>query len=172
MPVNVLTVCTGNVCRSAMAQVILERALAEAAIPALVDSAGISDEEHGNPMDRRAVKVLQEHGYEIPKHRARQVTYNDLRRNQLVLAMTLVHYQSLMRMADSMELEDTSHIRLYRSFQPGMPSVDEGDPRRELEIADPWYGGMEDFRKTYDLLVEGVPHIVEYLAGLPEAQVR
>lgn len=171
MPVNVLTVCTGNVCRSAMAQVILDRALTEAAIPALVDSAGISDEEYGNPMDRRAVKVLQEHGYEVPKHRARQVACNDLRRNQLVLAMTLGHYRSLMRLADDIELEDTSHIRMYRSFLPGMPSVDEGDSR-ELEIADPWYGGMEDFRETYDLLIEGVPYIVEYLAGLPEAQAR
>lgn len=152
-----------------MARVILEDALAKAGVPAVVDSAGVSDEEHGNPMDPRAVQVLQEGGYAVPAHSARRVRTEDLVDNDLVLAMTWGHYRSLLRLAAAANLQDTSHIRMYRSFEPGMPKDLEGSPR-ELEISDPWYGGLEDFRETFDLLTRGAPHIVDYLATLPQAR--
>ena len=63
---TVMTVCTGNICRSPMAEIILRteferRGLAD---KVNVESSGVSDEEYGNPIDRRAVKVLRERGYE------------------------------------------------------------------------------------------------------------
>ena len=59
---TVMTVCTGNICRSPMAEIILRaeferRGLAD---KVNVESSGVSDEEYGNPIDRRAVKVLKE----------------------------------------------------------------------------------------------------------------
>ncbi|MBY8968016.1 hypothetical protein KHP57_20220, partial [Algiphilus sp. NNCM1] len=59
---TVMTVCTGNICRSPMAEIILRteferRGLAD---KVNVESSGVSDEEYGNPIDRRAVKVLRE----------------------------------------------------------------------------------------------------------------
>ena len=56
-PFIVLHVCMGNICRSPMAEVVLRDRLASAGLSdrVVVDSAGISDEEHGNPVDRRAV---------------------------------------------------------------------------------------------------------------------
>ena len=62
---TVMTVCTGNICRSPMAEIILRteferRGLAD---KVNVESSGVSDEEYGNPIDRRAVKVLRERGY-------------------------------------------------------------------------------------------------------------
>ena len=67
---TVMTVCTGNICRSPMAEIILRaefgrRGLAD---KVNVESSGVSDEEYGNPIDRRAVKVLKERGYELPAH--------------------------------------------------------------------------------------------------------
>ena len=38
------------------------------------DSAGVSDEEHGNPMDSRAVRVMKQHGYPVGPHQAKQVS--------------------------------------------------------------------------------------------------
>ena len=58
-PARVLMVCTGNICRSAMAHAILEQAAARAGVDVVVDSAGVSDEEAGNPIDRRAARVLR-----------------------------------------------------------------------------------------------------------------
>ena len=70
---TVMTVCTGNICRSPMAEIILRaefgrRGLAD---KVNVESSGVSDEEYGNPIDRRAVKVLKERGYELPSHHSR-----------------------------------------------------------------------------------------------------
>ena len=62
---RVLMVCTGNICRSTMAHQVLDEAVAAAGLSGAVrvDSAGVSDEEHGNPMDRRARRILADHGY-------------------------------------------------------------------------------------------------------------
>ena len=77
---TVMTVCTGNICRSPMAEIILRteferRGLAD---KVNVESSGVSDEEYGNPIDRRAVKVLRERGYELPAHHfAHRITRDD-----------------------------------------------------------------------------------------------
>ena len=62
-PYRVIMVCTGNICRSAMAEIVLRDRLAAAGIPdsgpggVTVTSAGVSDEERGNPIDSRARRV-------------------------------------------------------------------------------------------------------------------
>ena len=77
-PTRILMVCTGNICRSTMAHAIAEQSAARAGIPILVDSAGVSDEERGNPIDPRAARVLRGAGYDVPDHRARQVSASEL----------------------------------------------------------------------------------------------
>ena len=71
-------VCTGNICRSTMAQEVLAEQVGDAGLDVVVDSAGISDEEHGNPVDPRAARVLREAGHRVPDHRARQVRADEL----------------------------------------------------------------------------------------------
>ena len=88
---TVMTVCTGNICRSPMAEIILRteferRGLAD---KVNVESSGVSDEEYGNPIDRRAVKVLRERGYELPAHHfAHRITRDEIERTDLFLPMT------------------------------------------------------------------------------------
>src|SRR6478609_7970177 len=141
-PYRVMTVCTGNICRSPMAEVVLRERLAAAGLGdrVVVDSMGVSDEERGNPVDRRARTVLLEHGYDVDgTHRARQVRADDLATRDLVLAMTAQHARALRR------LDASAPVRLYRSFDPAAPRVEPGGSEHVLDIADPWYGGQQDF---------------------------
>ena len=158
---RVMTVCTGNICRSPMAEVVLRRRLAEAGLGDRVEvtSTGISDEEHGNPIDHRAQRVLREHGYDVPRRAARQVAPTDLTGNDLVLAMTSLHAQALRRLAKTPDV--AGRVAMYRSFDPGAPAAERGASEHLLDIADPWYGGAEDFEVCLEQVEAAADAIVD-----------
>lgn len=157
---RVMTVCTGNICRSPMAEIVLRDRFEAAGLgdTVVVDSTGVSDEEHGNPVDRRARSVLAEHGYATGDgHRARQVTRDDVGSRDLVLAMTARHAQSLRNLAGRAQAEPD--IRMYRSFDPAA----DGLPEHRLDIADPWYGGPEDFEECLAEIEAAADGVVEFV---------
>ena len=155
---RVMTVCTGNICRSPMAAVVLRSRFAAAGLPVVVDSTGISDEERGNPIDRRARAVLAAHGYVVDgTHRARQVRAGDLATRDLVLAMTSQHARALRR------LDGAGPVRMYRSFDPAAPRVAPGEPEHVLDIADPWYGGQQDFEDCLAEVEAAADGIVDFV---------
>ncbi|MFB9378558.1 low molecular weight protein-tyrosine-phosphatase [Kineococcus gynurae] len=160
-----MTVCTGNICRSPMAEVVLRARLAEAGLAdrVVVDSSGISDEEHGNPVDPRAASVLREHGYEVPRHRAHQATRDELGARDLLLAMTARHARWLRTQAP--DADAAARVRLYRSFDPEAPQAEEVD-EAVLDIADPWYGDRDDFVLTLREVEAAADGVVEHVRGL------
>ena len=143
-----MVVCTGNICRSPMAEIVLRERFADAGLAdqVVVDSTGVSDEEHGNPIDRRARAVLVRHGYPAGDgHRARQVAADDQR--DLVLAMTNAHARALRRLGPEPVL--------FRSFDP--------DAVGDLDVADPWYGGPGDFEVCLTQIEAAADGIVEHV---------
>ena len=140
---RVMTVCTGNICRSPMAQVVLAERFRDAGLDGVVvvDSTGISDEEHGNPIDRRAARVLAAHGYPVPRHGARRVRRGEVAQRDLVLAMTASHARALR----AMEPDAADRVRMFRSFDPAAPT---GGPEHALDVDDPWYGDQAGFEVT------------------------
>jgi protein-tyrosine phosphatase len=165
---RVLHVCTGNICRSPMAEVVLRDRFEAAGLGdrVVVDSTGISDEEHGNPVDRRARAVLRAHGYDDGTgHRARQVRASDLLAYDLLLPMTSAHARALRRLAgDDPAL--TGRIRMLRTFDPAAPGPDQ--PEHLLDVDDPWYGpdaGFETTLAEIEAAADGiVAHVREALA--------
>ncbi len=139
-----------------MAEVVLRERFADAGLDAqvVVDSTGISDEERGNPIDRRAQAVLVEAGYPAAtEHRARQTRASELGSRDLVLAMTSMHAQALRRLG-------SEQVRMYRSFDPDAPV---GRAEHALDVDDPWYGGAADFEACLAQVEAAADGIVAYV---------
>ena len=165
-PARILMVCTGNICRSTMAHAILEQAAARAGVDVVVDSAGVSDEEAGNPIDRRAARVLRDAGYAVPDHRARQIRPGELGEWDLILAMTSRHLNVLERLFDragvehegapasALDLAEGPRVCLYRDL----------DPEGSGDVPDPWYGGHQDFLDTLEVIERVTPQILRLLS--------
>lgn len=166
-PYRILTICTGNICRSPMAEFLLREALEEAGLGdrVQVDSAGVSDEEEGNPADPRTIAELRRRGHADhgwSEHVARQVEPDWIGERDLVLAATRYHAHRLERLAPHHE----DRIRVIREFDP------ESLARGDLDMDDPWYGGRESFEQTYEEVVAAIPGIVDHVRGVLDARPR
>jgi protein-tyrosine phosphatase len=146
----ILFVCTGNICRSPTAHTLLMHKARAAGFDVDVDSAAISDEERGNPPDRRSVAEAKRRGIEMHAHAARQVRSSDFARFDLIIGMTAQHCAALRRLAPA-GTQDTIH--LFTEFADGI----EGD------VPDPWYGGQQDFIEVFDLIDHGVDGLLAKL---------
>ena len=188
-PYRVIMVCTGNICRSAMAEIVLRDRLAAAGIPdsgpggVTVTSAGVSDEERGNPIDSRARHVLTEAGYgtgaddvsratgiAIASHAAHRVTDAEITEADLLLAMTDSHWNVLQRRAAGLGVEP-DRIRMYRELDPASAQQAEGvvagrASRSVLNVPDPWYGTMADFVDTLEVVERVSDELADELAAL------
>ncbi|GAB2619742.1 low molecular weight protein-tyrosine-phosphatase [Kocuria arenosa] len=157
---SIVTVCTGNICRSPMAEFALRRAFEAAGLAERVriDSAGVSDEELGNPVDPRAGDLLRREGLDASRHAAQvfdPVRFDD---RDLVLALDVVHWHRLRALAP--DGSAAAKVRLLREFDPAVGDLEHGD----LGIYDPWYGGPEDFETTYGMIAAAVPGVVRAVA--------
>jgi protein-tyrosine phosphatase len=144
-----------------MAEVILRAAFEDAGLgdSVALDSTGVSDEEFGHPIDPRAQKVLREHGYEVPRHRARQISADEAAHTDLLLPMTAAHKRALLRFVP---LDHREAVHLYRSFDPAL-SVPASPYDDSIDLVDPWYGGPREFDVAIDQIEGVAPYIVDYV---------
>jgi protein-tyrosine phosphatase len=164
-PYRVMTVCTGNICRSPIAEAVLRDRFEAAGLGdrVVVDSGGISSEELGNPIDPRAARVLRAAGYAVPDGTAHQVTPRDIGDRDLLLPMTVQHARRLRSQAPTEH--DAAKVRMYRSFDPAAPSLDLVD-ESALDVEDPWYGGHDDFLSTLEQVEAAADAIVDHVRGV------
>lgn len=186
---SVVFVCTGNICRSVTAERVLEHHLRINGTEAVVDSAGISDEEAGNPIDPRQARVLAAAGYRTDDHAARQITVDWLAERDLAVAMTARHYRALHRLIEQIPAEAAPELRMLREFDPRLaPDGSEDGPEGESvgrgqgrgisdaaepgapapDVPDPWYGELKDFEETLETIEVSVPGITDHLHALAE----
>ena len=140
-PFKILFVCTGNICRSPLAQAAFEHLLREEGLSNRfrVDSAGTDEWEVGKQADPRMRRVAAAHGIEID-HVARQLTVADIAEYDLLLAMDKSNYHNMRSLAGAL----AGKIKLYREYDPkGGASA---------EVPDPYYGGAEGFEHVYRIV--------------------
>lgn len=162
---RVALVCLGNICRSPMAESVLQVELARAGLGDAVtaDSAGTGDWHIGGPMDGGAQAELARRGQDGARHRARQFQPDWFSRYDLVLAMDRSNLATLLRMSRGSDHHD--RVRLFRSFDPAV-AAGRWDPY-EGEVPDPYGGHAEDYALAYDLILPAARGLASALAGLP-----
>ncbi|NIJ05778.1 protein-tyrosine phosphatase [Frigoribacterium faeni] len=136
---SVVFVCTGNICRSPMAEVVLRELAARAghADSLVVSSSGTGDWHVGEGADPRTVQALQARGYDGSRHRASQFSTADFARHDLVVALDRGHERVLRSWAENEA--DRSKVQLLMSFDP------EGTTRRGPDVPDPYYSDAAAF---------------------------
>ncbi|MFF8320523.1 low molecular weight protein-tyrosine-phosphatase [Streptomyces bobili] len=144
MSYRVCFVCTGNICRSPMAEAVFRARVAEAGLADLVevDSAGTGGWHVGEGADPRTVSVLEENGYTVA-HTARMFEGSWFSRLDLVIALDAGHVTALRRLAPTGE--DAQKVRPLRAY-----AAEGGD----LDVPDPYYGGRDGFEECLHMVEE------------------
>ncbi|MFI1713570.1 low molecular weight protein-tyrosine-phosphatase [Streptomyces sp. NPDC053513] len=143
MTYRVCFVCTGNICRSPMAEHVFRRRVEEAGLGGLVevDSAGTGGWHEGDGADPRAVTVLDENGY-TSAHVARRFRSSWFSALDLVIALDEGHLRELRALARTPD--EAARIRLLRSYDPAAGAG--------LDVPDPYYGDREDFEECLEMV--------------------
>ncbi|MDH6625082.1 protein-tyrosine phosphatase [Streptomyces sp. LBL] len=143
MTYRVCFVCTGNICRSPMAESVFRARVQEAGLEnqVEVDSAGTGGWHEGDGADPRTVTVLVNNGYDSA-HTARRFQPSWFSRLDLVIALDTGHLKALRRLAPT--AQDAEKVRLLRSYDSSA-----GD---DLDVPDPYYGGMDGFEECLEMV--------------------
>ena len=137
---KVLMVCLGNICRSPLAEGILESKVNKLGLDWLVDSAGTSAYHVGELPDHRSIATAKTHGIDISGQRARQFVPSDFEAFDLILVMDASNYQNVVRLA-----------KTESAKQKVMMVMNLAEPNKNIQVPDPYYGN-DGFELVYEML--------------------
>lgn len=152
---SVLFVCLGNICRSPLAEAAFRDEMERAGLDVEVESAGTSDWHVDAPPDRRAQAVARNHGIEIGGYRGQQVSAADFRRFAHIVALDANNLAAL----EALRPKDaTAELSLL---------LDHVDGRTGQSVADPYYGEVAAFERTWVEVVNGAKGLARKFASEP-----
>ncbi len=147
---NILMVCLGNICRSPLAQGILEHKATSKNISIYVDSAGTSSFHVDEAPDYRSIQVARKYQIDISNQRGRQFTATDFDTFDWIFAMDISNFNNIISLARSES--DKQKVSLI---------LDVLYPGKNQSVPDPYYGGQDGFEHVYNLLDKACEKILE-----------
>lgn len=142
---KILMVCLGNICRSPLAEGIMKSKLPDSFT---VDSAGTISMHEGEHPDKRAIKTAAHHHIDISGQRSRPITRTDFETFDKIYCMDIDVFEDVV--SKTKNEEERQKVSLFLEVL--------GD-HRNAEVPDPYWGGMEDFEKVFQLLDKGCNEI-------------
>ncbi len=145
---NILFVCTGNTCRSPMAQALLEEMVKEKGLDIKVKSAGIFAFD-GQEASENAIEVLKSEGIDLSNHRANIIYRDLLEEADLILTMGISHKRALLSKFDFVK----GKIYTLKEYAYG----------EEEDIDDPFGGDLQVYNKTKEEIKEALKEVIKRL---------
>ena len=146
---KILMVCLGNICRSPLAEGVLQHKAFEAGLMWSVESAGTMSET-GLPPHRLSQKVAKQNGIDICNQRARQFVASDFDVYDKIYALSSDVLAHIKRIAG-------------KKFDPQKADLlmNESYPGQDLDIPDPWYGPEPGYHDVYKMIAEACDSILK-----------
>ena len=133
---KVLMICLGNICRSPLAQGILEHKVKESNLDWQIDSAGTGGGHAGLHPDNRSLEIAKKYGIDISAQEARKIQPGDLQKFDLIYCMDSRNYADVLEMCHT--LEEEAKVKMI---------MNEVEAKKNMSVPDPYYGGPEGLRK-------------------------
>ena len=142
-------VCLGNICRSPLAQGILEDLAKKRGLSIKVDSAGTGSWHVGSSPDQRSIEVAKNHNIDISTQKARQFNTKDFKYFDKIYVMDTMNYSNIIRLcSNKIECEKVELI------------IKANDPEELLSVPDPYYDN-DGFENVYKLLKSACDEIIK-----------
>ena len=154
-PMNILMVCLGNICRSPLAEGILQDKAWKAGLNWSIESAGTNGYHTGEPPHRLSQKVAKLNGIDICNQRSRRFTAEDFERFDKIYAM-------------SSDVIDEMKIIAKKRFDASKVDLlmNELHPGKDLDVPDPWYGPEPGYHDVYAMIEKACERIVGKYASV------
>lgn len=155
-PMRILMVCLGNICRSPLAEGILQDKAHKAGLQWSVESAGTNGYHTGEAPHQLSQKVARLNGINISLQRSRKFTASDYEQFDIVYAMAADVVDDMRRIAgENFNAEKT--LLLLNELHPG----------RDMDVPDPWYGTEPGYHEVYALIDKACAAVIDKYA-VPE----
>ena len=147
---RILMVCLGNICRSPLAEGILQQKAAAAGLNWQVDSAGTTGHQVGIEPHSLSQKVARAKGVDISGQKCRRYRKEDMEDFDRIYVMDLENLAEVQRISRN-------------NWKAGKVSLilDELYPGENREVPDPWYGTEKDYYQVFDMLEEACEKIIQ-----------